>query len=165
MLKLSKKTDYAIILLCHLGDVDAPVSAQEIAGNYQLPQPMVANILKQLGAAGLIQSVRGQNGGYVLARNAESISLSDIISITDNPFNLVECAHDEELCKVHQCCPTRQPLVALHRSIQRFMEDMTLSTIISESYFENPDAGRTHHETTHLSVSYTHLTLPTTIAV
>ncbi len=151
MLKLSKKTDYAIILLCHLGDVDAPVSAQEIAGNYQLPQPMVANILKQLGAAGLIQSVRGQNGGYVLARNADSISLSDIISVTDNPFNLVECAHDEELCKVHQCCPTRQPLVALHRSIQRFMEDMTLSTIISESYFENPDAGRTHHETTHLS--------------
>ena len=67
MLKLSKKTDYAIILLCHLGDVDAPVSAQEIAGNYQLPQPMVANILKQLGAAGLIQSVRGQHGGYVLA--------------------------------------------------------------------------------------------------
>ena len=112
---------------------------------------MVANILKQLGAAGLIQSVRGQNGGYVLARNAESISLSDIISVTDNPFNLVECAHDEELCKVHQCCPTRQPLVALHRSIQRFMEDMTLSTIISESYFENPDAGRTHHETAHLS--------------
>ena len=54
MLKLSKKTDYAIILLCHLGDVDAPVSAQEIAGNYQLPQPMVANILKQLGALSLI---------------------------------------------------------------------------------------------------------------
>ena len=95
--------------------------------------------------------IRDRNGGYVLARNAESISLSDIISVTDNPFNLVECAHDEELCKVHQCCPTRQPLVALHRSIQRFMEDMTLSTIISESYFENPDAGRTHHETAHLS--------------
>ena len=81
MLKLSKKTDYAIILLCHLGDVEYPVSAQEIAGNYQLPQPMVANILKQLAAAGLIQSVRGQRGGYVLARPAEAITLSDIISV------------------------------------------------------------------------------------
>ncbi len=150
MLKLSKKTDYAIILLCHLGDVESPVSAQEIAGNYQLPQPMVANILKQLGAAGLIQSVRGQHGGYVLARPADAITLSDIISVTDNPFNLVECAHEEELCKV-QCCPTRKPLVALHRSIQRFMEEMTLSMIISESYFEKPEVQKTHHEITHLS--------------
>ena len=107
MLKLSKKTDYAIILLCHLGDVESAVSAQEIAGNYQLPQPMVANILKELGAAGLIQSVRGQHGGYVLARPAEAITLSDIISVTDNPFNLVECAHEEELCKV-QCLSNQE---------------------------------------------------------
>ena len=39
----------------------------------------------------------------------------------------------------------------LHRSIQRFMEEMTLSMIISESYFENPEVQKTHHEITHLS--------------
>ena len=150
MLKLSKKTDYAIILLCHLGDVESPVSAQEIAGNYQLPQPMVANILKQLGAAGLIESVRGQHGGYKLAKPADAITLSDIISATDNPFKLVECAHGEELCKV-QFCPTSRPLVALHRSIHSFMEEMTLSMIIRESYVENPEVQKTHHEITHLS--------------
>ena len=105
MLKLSKKTDYAIILLCHLGDVESPVSAKEIAGNYQLPQAMVANILKQLGATGLIQSVRGQHGGYVLARHPDLITLSDIISVTDNPFNLVECAHEEELCRFNAVQP------------------------------------------------------------
>ncbi len=70
MLKLSKKTDYAIILLCHLGDVDAPVSAQEIAGNYQLPQPMVANILKQLGAAGLIFWPETQSQFHFLTSSA-----------------------------------------------------------------------------------------------
>ena len=150
MLKLSKKTDYAIILLCHLGGVESPVSAQEIAGNYQLPQPMVANILKQLGTAGLIKSVLGQHGGYVLAKPADEITLSDIISATDNPFKLVECAHGEELCKV-QFCPTSRPLVALHRSIHSFMEEMTLSMIIRESYFENPEVQKTHNEITHLS--------------
>ena len=45
MLKLSKKTDYAIILLTHLGEVNAPASAQKVAEHYQLPYPMVANIL------------------------------------------------------------------------------------------------------------------------
>ena len=57
MFKLSKKTDYAVILLSHLGVADSPMSAQEFAGVYDLPQPMVANILKQLCVAGLVQSM------------------------------------------------------------------------------------------------------------
>ena len=75
MLKLSKKTDYAIILLTHLGEVNTPVSAQKVAEHYQLPYPMVANILKLLVSSGLIKSTRGQRGGYVLARPAENIRL------------------------------------------------------------------------------------------
>ena len=54
MLKLSKKTDYSVILLSHLGVADSPVSAQEIAGLYDLPHPMGANILKQLCVAGMV---------------------------------------------------------------------------------------------------------------
>jgi len=68
MLKLSKKTDYAIILLTHLGEEEVPVSAQEVATHYKLPYPMVANILKQLVSSGLIESIRGKHGGYVLAK-------------------------------------------------------------------------------------------------
>jgi Rrf2 family protein len=151
MLKLSKKTDYAIILLFHLGDVRYPSSAKEMAENYKLPQPMVANILKQLVEKGLIYSVRGQLGGYVLAKSADNITLYDIINVTDNPFNLVECAHDEELCKVHECCPTRQPLVALHQSIQMFLEQTTLSSIMKESYFKNQKVSKRHYETSNLS--------------
>ena len=53
--------------------------------------------------------------------------------------------------EVRDALAERKPLVALHRSIQRFMEEMTLSMIISESYFENPEVQKTHHEITHLS--------------
>ena len=86
VLKLSKKTDYAIILLTHLGEVNSPVSAHKVSEYYQLPYPMVANILKLLVSSGLIKSTRGQRGGYVLARPAENIILSEIIKVTDNPF-------------------------------------------------------------------------------
>ena len=82
MLKLSKKTDYAIILLTHLGELSAPVSAQKIAEHYQLPYPMVANILKLLASSGLINSTRGQRGGYVLARPAENIILNMEVYLT-----------------------------------------------------------------------------------
>ena len=80
MLKLSKKTDYAIILLTHLGGQIDPVSAQEVASFYKLPYPMVANILKQLVSSGLIKSNRGQNGGYVLGRSPDDINLSENIA-------------------------------------------------------------------------------------
>jgi Rrf2 family protein len=151
MLKLSKKTDYAIILLTHLGEQESPVSAQEVATFYKLPYPMVANILKQLVSSGLIESTRGQRGGYVLARSAEEINLSEIIRITDSTFELVECVHDEDLCKVHQCCPTRRPLISLHNKIQHFVEETTLASIIEDSQTNNFNLEDTSYETAHLS--------------
>ena len=151
MLKLSKKTDYAIILLTHLGEVNAPVSALKVAEHYQLPYPMVANILKLLVSSGLIKSTRGQHGGYVLARPAENIILSEIIQVTDNPFTLVECVHDEDLCKVHHCCPTKRPLIALHNKIQQFIEETTLAAIIKDSQINNLNFEDPIYEIAHLS--------------
>jgi len=151
MLKLSKKTDYAIILLTHLGEQESPVSAQEVATFYKLPYPMVANILKQLVSSGLIESTRGQRGGYVLARSAEEINLSEIIRITDSTFELVECVHDEDLCKVHQCCPTRRPLIALHQKIKQFVEETTLAAIIEDAQSNNYSLKDSSYETAHLS--------------
>ena len=131
MFQLSKKVDYAIILLAHLGRRATPASAQEIAGLYQLPQPMVANILKQLSATKLIESKRGQTGGYTLTRAPEEITLAEIIELMDGEFTLVACVHGDENCKVSQCCPTQDPLQALHFKIQGFMKSVTLATIIN----------------------------------
>ncbi len=151
MLKLSKKTDYAIILLTHLGEEEVPVSAQEVATHYKLPYPMVANILKQLVSSGLIESIRGKHGGYILAMPTDEINLAEIILVTDSPFNLVECAHDEEICKVQQCCPTRRPLLALHRKIENFVEETTLAAIIRDVEPINLTVEGSSHETAHLS--------------
>ena len=151
MLKLSKKTDYAIILLTHLGKQIAPVSAQEMASLYKLPSPMVANILKQLVSSGFIKSTRGQNGGYVLGLSADDINLSEIIRITDSTFELVECVHEEDSCKVYQCCPTRGPLIALHHKIQQFVEDTTLANIIEDTKSKNFRVKKSSYETAHLS--------------
>ena len=151
VLKLSKKTDYAIILLTHLSEVNAPVSAHKVSEYYQLPYPMVANILKILVSSGFIKSTRGQRGGYVLARPAENIILSEIIKVTDTPFTLVECAHDEELCKVQKCCPTKHTLIALHNKIQQFIEETTLATIVKDARLIKPNFEDSKYEIAHLS--------------
>ncbi|MAE16706.1 MAG: Rrf2 family transcriptional regulator [Deltaproteobacteria bacterium] len=151
MLKLSKKTDYAIILLTHLGEMHMPVSAQELSAHYRLPHPMTANILKQLVTVGMTESVRGQHGGYVLARPAEGVTLAEIVQVMDGPFTLVDCVHQEEGCKVSQCCSTRGALIALHRRMEQFMEETTLASIIAESQLDLTSQPSQDHGTAHLS--------------
>ena len=150
MLRLSKKTDYAIILLTHLGGANNPVSAQEISNSYSLPYPMIANILKNLVSSGLIVSSRGQRGGYMLSRSAENINLSEIINATDSPFKLVECCKDEYTCKVHNQCPTKTPLLVLHSKIRQFFEETTLFSIIKQTNL-NSFFTESNYEITDLS--------------
>ena len=102
-------------------------------------------------SSGLINSTRGQRGGYVLARPAENIILSEIIQVTDTPFTLVECVHDEDLCKVRKCCPTQRPLIALHNKIQQFIEETTLAAIIKDSQIINPNSEDSAYEIANLS--------------
>lgn len=149
MLRLSKKTDYAIILLCHLANNPEPVSAQGIACEYHLPQPMVANILKQLSSSGLVQSRRGQQGGYILLKAPETITIAEIIRITDTTFNLVECVDSAAGCKITQWCPTRSPLISLHERIETFMESLTLGHVINDPKYNTE--RRDSNETAYLS--------------
>lgn len=150
MLKLSKKSDYALIVLSHLCSAANPVSAHEVSGIYHLPHPMVANILKQLSGAGFIESRRGQHGGYILAKLPSAITLADIVRSMDSQFNFVECAVQDNDCKVEGCCPTRDPLLALHNRIEEFLESLTLEEIVNHPNFGNPIRSE-KNEVAHLS--------------
>ena len=76
---------------------------------------------------------------------------NEIIKVTDNPFTLVECAHDEELCKVQKCCPTKRTLIALHNKIQQFIEETTLATIVKDAQLIKPNFEDSKYEIAHLS--------------
>jgi Rrf2 family protein len=130
MLKLSKKVDYGLILLSRLRQRPASSSAREMAERYQLPVHMVANILKQLTAAGILVSTRGAQGGYELARDASQISLADIVRALEGPLNLVDCTGAEAACRFSAHCPTHDPIQNVHRRFQDFMTDYKLDEII-----------------------------------
>ncbi|MGB9625707.1 MAG: RrF2 family transcriptional regulator, partial [Phycisphaerae bacterium] len=79
MLALTKKTEYALIALTCLARAESRwVSAREISAQYGIPLALLMNILKTLAQSGLIRSVRGARGGYVLARPASDISVETI---------------------------------------------------------------------------------------
>jgi Rrf2 family protein len=130
MLKLSKKVDYGLIVLSRMRQRPEAASARELAERYRLPAHMVANILKQLAAAGILVSTRGALGGYVLARDAREISLADIVNALEGPISLVDCTSEDASCRHTALCPTHEPIQNVHRRFQEFMAGYTLDEIV-----------------------------------
>jgi len=88
--KVSTRGDYAAraLLSLALHGSDQPTSVKEIAERTGLPQPYLEQILLAVKGAGLVRSKRGVGGGYVLARPASDIRISEILSAVDGPISL-----------------------------------------------------------------------------
>ena len=97
MLKLSKLTDYAVIVLCCLGEQRGrPVSASFIAEKTKLPEPTVQKVLKLMSSKKIITAVRGVSGGYIVPLSLACISVADIVEAIEGPLQLAPCDNDAE---------------------------------------------------------------------
>ncbi len=129
MLTLSKKTDYALIALGYLAErAGRTASAREIAAAYNLPTALLANLLKDLQACGIVASLRGTKGGYRLSADPHKTSLYEIIRITDGDVHTTECSCTaDRLCRVSELCPVQRPLQAFHHKLVKFLNDLILA--------------------------------------
>ena len=91
MIRMSKLTDYAILLLAHLARSTGTLTAHELAERSHVPLPTVSKLAKELSKAGLVISHRGRNGGSGLARPAEQISVAENVESLEGPISLTEC--------------------------------------------------------------------------
>ena len=89
---LTRKVDYAILVLSYLHHHADGGCAREIADKFHLSRAFVANILKELCQKGFVASHRGVKGGYALLRPAGDISLADFLdALEDQPLSLAAC--------------------------------------------------------------------------
>ena len=108
MLKLSKLTDYAVVVLVRLscGDGAAGAGVQTspgIALATGVPEPTVAKVLKALAGGGLVASQRGARGGYRLVRTLAEIPVADVIAAIDGPIALTACV-EGGCCEAESFC-------------------------------------------------------------
>jgi len=110
MTLLSRKVDYAILILSYLHQRVEGGSAREIAARFELSRSFVANILKMLCHKGFVTSHRGVKGGYVLQRPADEVKLAELMDALDEGFHLMPCTKDgsEEICSLVHTCPVRR---------------------------------------------------------
>ncbi|MDO9107259.1 MAG: SUF system Fe-S cluster assembly regulator [Methylovulum sp.] len=131
MLRLSKLTDYATVILSFMAkDKTRVCAAMEIASATGIALPTVSKILKALVNAKVLMSTRGAKGGYALARAPENISIAAIISALEGPIALTECSISQQTCEQAAGCGIRANWHIINRTIHNALESVTLADLI-----------------------------------
>lgn len=131
MLRVSRLTDYAtVVMTCIAAHPDAVLSTAEIADETHLELPTVSKLLKSLGHAGLVESFRGVNGGYRLARPAGTISLAEIVEAMEGPIGMTECGLAEGQCEREAQCSVRGSWQHINGVLDHALRTMSLADML-----------------------------------
>jgi Rrf2 family protein len=139
MLRLSKKSDYALMAMKHLAmrpHGGASSSAREIAEAYDIPLELLAKVLQRLVRSRLLVSVQGTRGGYRLGRAATAITVADVIQAVDGPVTVTACAPDDHTCDQFSKCSIRDPLWKIKTRILETLNTVTVAEMAADG--DNP---------------------------
>ena len=130
MIRLSKLTDYAVVVLLRLGTEGAVRTTPGLALATGVPEPTVAKVLKQLAAADIVASTRGARGGYRLARSLDELSVADVIAAIDGAIALTACVDGGSgLCDVQSVCAVRGRWNLVNEAIRTALESISLADL------------------------------------
>jgi Rrf2 family protein len=134
MLRLSKKSDYALIAMKHLATRPdaASASAREIAEQYDIPIELMAKVLQRLVRRGLLASHQGTRGGYRLSKPSTDISVADIIQAIDGPLTVTACSTEAENCGQFAKCSVRDPLWRIKDRILASLATCSLAEVAAD---------------------------------
>lgn len=138
MLRISKMTDYAVVLATHLAATKGSHAARDLALHTQIPEPTASKVLKQLGRAGVVTAQRGAKGGYALARPAHQIGIHEVIEAIEGPIAVTECADEstDSTCEYETNCGVRANWQRINHAVHRALAEITLA----DMSFPLPDA-------------------------
>lgn len=131
MVRLSKLTDYAVVLLVQIVRREGLVStASQLAADTGLPHPTVSKVLKILAKGGILHAQRGAMGGYLLSRPPQDINVADVITAMDGPISITDCANGKAPpCEMVRNCPVTGHWAKVNAAILGALENVTLQTM------------------------------------
>lgn len=148
MLRISKMTDYAVVLATHLAASEGPHAARDLAVQTQIPEPTASKVLKKLARAGVVISQRGPKGGYALARAPEKVGVHEVIEAIDGPIAVTECSDEttDSLCEYETNCGVRANWQRINVAVQDALSQITLADMSVPGTTELISIGRSSHE-------------------
>ena len=127
----SKTTQYAVRVLgyiyCHS---PKPHSAAFLHTTLELPYKYLTKLLTKLEKKGLLSSIKGRNGGFVLARDAQSITFGDILEAVDESLESQQCVLGFEMCDAKNPCALHDRWLKPKKAIDEMIEQTTLEILM-----------------------------------
>lgn len=133
-MKLSTRGRYGVRAMLELAmhKGGGPLALQEMAGRQGISAKYLEQLLIPLKAAGLVASVRGAKGGYLLAMPAEQINLYDIVRTLEGPLAVVECVQDPLICERVGGCTVRLVWGEMSQLLVDFLSNLTLDRMAEQ---------------------------------
>ncbi|MEE1754668.1 RrF2 family transcriptional regulator [Streptomyces sp. SP18CS02] len=132
-MRISARADYAVRAALHLAACqdEGPLKAEAIAGAQSIPHKFLESILNDMRRGGLVLSQRGGNGGYRLARAADSISIADVIRTVEGPLVSVRGVRPPELSYTGAAESLLPLWIALRANVREILDGVTLADVTS----------------------------------
>jgi len=132
VLRLSKLTDYAVVVLASMETAEdgGVLTAPALASATGLAEPTVAKVLKMLAQAGLVEGRRGASGGYRPARPLHEMPLTEVIAAIDGPIALTACVDNSVgVCDAEATCPVRGRWDPVNDAIRRALSGISIADL------------------------------------
>ncbi len=132
-MKLSTKCRYGLRAVLQIAEM-APASCKrkDIASEQNLSDSYLENILIMLKSCGIISTTRGVNGGYVLGRDARSITLLEVVTALEGPLSLVDCVSEPGQCGKSFSCVTRSVWIELSQAWETILGNQTIYDLVEK---------------------------------
>jgi len=139
-MRLSTRSRYGLrAVKCIALAGGGPVTSEEIAEREDVSKKYLDGILGALRAAGLVESHRGQGGGYTLSRAAGEIRASDVVGVLEGGGALVPCVDEREACDKVDACATREVWCAASKAVSEVLAGVTVADLAArERDFRRP---------------------------
>ncbi len=133
MLKLTRKTEYALMALGHLSRTaeEGVTKVRKIADAHDIPFPVMAKVMQQLARKGFVEPVQGAQGGYRLKAQLADVSLWQFLERMEGPLGIVDCVSlSEDECTQVESCSIRSPMRVIDHTIKAVFTDLSLEQVV-----------------------------------
>lgn len=134
-MKLSTRTRYGMRAVIELAQHEEkrPLQLKAIAERQDISVKYLEQLMSMLRSSGLLRSIRGAKGGYILARPPEQINLSEIFRCLEGPVTTAECTENGDYCERSADCVAREVWIEVEAAIQKILRSITLADLVKRA--------------------------------
>ncbi len=138
-MKLSTRSRYGIRAILQLAENygNGPLQLRVIARDQGVSIKYLEQLMAMLKSAGIVRSVRGSKGGYILAKSPGQVKVSDCFQCLEGPVITTECVKDKSFCERSNDCVARQVWAEVQGAVMEVLQSMTLQNLVDRAKNNN----------------------------